>query len=511
MNVPGDLHGAMRPRRDPSTRLARLIDRAVVIARAGRLLDLLGRLVCASILAMLAVLLARAVGLGLAFPAGPIAVAAAVGVAAWQASRRWRWPDRLATAMAVERADPRIGERISRAVGFIGVPHDEPGTPKDPPVLELMAEALDEAATVLEGLNVDGSGDRHSVRGSLLSLRWPAAGLAAAAAVGIAFFAVPGRLVLPLADAFLPPRMPATISRVPPAETVSRLPKQAVAAAGRLAEAAATEERLAAALLTRFARSPGTAREELNRGEQDWLDEVASLQAVIAEDVGRDLAAVVAALEERDPTHAASLAGGLVRERVAKLASTAERIRGNQLAAASGLISGEVRPILAALGAWGVEPAGKTGPAFDRVQLVQRRIVSAIGLDGERATGAVDAGWRTPPADETELAPVDVTAKPSATATAGTDSAGQAAGGTTGDADGPGSGGSPTGGDVVTTPGDRLPAWVRAREPRSAETLLGDAFAAPPRYREAVNDYYLRLWAAESPAPPGRPTREAAP
>ncbi len=510
MNLSAESPGSMRSRRDASARLARLLDRAVVIARAGRLLDLVGRLVCAAILAMLAVLLARAVGLPLPFPAGPIAVAAAICIAGWQASRWWNWPDRLATAMAIERAHPRTGERISRAVAFIGVPRDEPGSQTDLPGFALMNEALDEAATALEGLADDRSG-RSPLRASLVPLQWPAAGLVSAVAVGIAMLVVPGRLVPSLADVFLPPRTPHEISRMPPAEPASRVPKEAVAAAGRLAEAAATEERLAAVLLARFARSPGTARDELGRGEQDWLDEIASLQAVIAEDVGRDLATLVAAVEDREPTLAAGLAGGLVRERVAKLARAADRIRGNQLAAASGLITGEMRPLLAALAGWGVKPTGKTGPAFDRAELAQRRIVSAIGGDAERWTGAVDAAARMPAADETEMAPVDATVKPSATATAGTDSAGDAAGGTAGDAGGPGGGAAPADGGLAIAPGDRLPAWVRAREERSTETLSGDPFAAPPRYRDAVNDYYRRLWTAESPPAIGPSTREAAP
>jgi len=372
-----------------------------------------------------------------------------------------------------------------------------------------MAVALDEAAMAVEGVGGDRSG--RQLLGPLVPLRWPAAGLASAVAVGIAMLVVPGRLVPPLVDAFLPPQSPHEISGVPPAEPASRVPEGVVAAAGRLAEAAATEERLAAALLVRFARSPGTARDELGRGEQDWLDEIASLQAVIAEDVGRDLAAIVAALEDREPTLARALAGGLVRERVAKLAGAAERIRGNQLAAASGLIAGEVRPLLAALAARGVEPTGKTGPAFDRAELVQRRIVSAIEGEGERWTGAVDAEERMPAGKETDLAPIDAAAKPSATATAGTDSAGDAAGGSTGDVGGPGGGAAPADGGAATVPGDRLPAWVRAREERSAESLSGDPFAAPSRYRDAVNDYYRRLWCAESPAAIGESTRGAAP
>lgn len=506
---PGSLE-SMRSRRDASARLARPLDRAVVIARAGRLLDLVGRLVCAAILAILAVLLTRAVGLGLPFPAGPIAVATAIGIAGWQASRRWKWPDRLATAMAIERAHPRIGEKISRAVAFINASCEKPVSQMDLPGVSLMTEALDEATAALEGVAIDRSG-RHPLRGPLIPLEWPTAGLASAVAFSIAMLVAPGRLVQPLADAFLPPRTVQEISRVPPVEPASRFPIGAVAAASRLAGAAATEERLAAALLARFARSPGVARDELSRGEQDWLDEIASLQAVIAEDVGRDLSAVVAAVEGREPTLAAKLAGGLVRERVARLARAADRIRGNQLAAASGLIMGEMRPLLVALAEWGVEPTRKAGPAFDRAELVQRRIMSAIGGARERATGAFDAEGRTPAAGETELAPVDAAVKPSATATAGIDSAGDAAGGTTGDAGGPGSGAAPADGGVVTAPGDRLPAWVRAREQRSAETLSGDPFAAPPRYREAVNDYYLRLWTSESPAEIGESTREAAP
>jgi len=536
MKVFHDTQGSMRPRRDASSRLARLLDRAVVVARVGQVLELAGRGVVAVVLAILAIVLACSLGFHLPFPTGLIVVAVAIGIAAWRGIRTWKWPDRLATAMALERAHPRIGETISRAVGFIGAASEKAGPPADLLAVDLIGEALEEAATAVEALSQDRSGNRHAIRGPLLPLRWPAAGIAAAVVVAVAFLAVPGRLVPQLAEAFFVPRPAEPIPRFVEAEPPTALPRAAVAAATRLAEAASTEERLAAALLARFARLPGGSREELTRVEQDWLDETAALQAAIADDIGRDLGTVVAAVAGTDPRIADELAGGgLVRERVAALEQAAERIRGNQLAAASGLITSQVRPILAALAECGVGPSGKTGPAFDRAELVQRRILSAIEADGDRLSATMTESGRIPNGNAGDLAPADGAGHgpaPSMLGTAATDRTAPGAGGTTGtggvpagdagstagdagstagDAGGPGSGGM-----AGTDAGPRLPAWVRAREERPVETLAGDDFSAPPRYRGAVDDYYRRLWAAESPTRPARAeqqqrTQEASP
>lgn len=525
MTPAGDAHGSMRPRRDASSRLARLLDRAVVFARLGRLLELVGRVLVAVAVAVLAIAIACSLGLRLPFPAGPIAVAAAIAIAARQGTRTWTWPDRLATAMALEKAHPRIGERISRAVGFIGMPSKTAGPPTDLPMVDLVAEAVEEAATAVESLAVDRSGKRHAIRGPLLPLRWPAAGLAAGVAIAVAVLAVPERLVPQLAEAFFLPRPARPIVGPVETEPPTALPKAATAAAVRLAEAAATEERLAVVLLARFARLPGGSREELTRREQDWLDETAAVQAAIADDIGRDLGTVVAAVARTDPRIADELAGGgLVRERVAALEQAAERIRGNQLAAASGLIASQVRPILSALGTYGVVPSGKTGPAFDRAELVRRRILAAIEADGDRVAAVAAEAGTIPKGNALDLAPADGAGRGPTPSTLGTaaietaaiDRTASQAAGTKGTGGGPagdagstaGTAGS-TGGTAgepasvaATDPGGRLPAWVRAREERPVETLAGDDFAAPPRYRAAVDDYYRRLWAVESPAGP---------
>ncbi len=533
MTLAGDAHGSMRPRRDASSRLARLLDRAVFVAQFGRLLELVARILVAVAVAVLAITVACSLGLRLPFPTGPIMVAAAIGIAVWLGTRKWNWPDRLATAMALERAHPRIGERISRAVGFIGRPSETAGPPTDLPMEDLVAEAVEEAATAIEALAGDRSGKRHAIHGPLLPVRWPAAGLAAGVAVVVAILAVPGRLVPQLAEAFFPPRPARPIARPVETDPPMALPKAATTAAARLAEAAAAEERLAVALLARFARLPGGAREELTRREQDWLDETAAVQAAIADDIGRDLGTVVAAVARTDPRIADELAGGgLVRERVAALEQAAERIRGNQLAAASGLITKQVRPILLALAECGVVPSGKTGPAFDRAELVRRRILSAIAADEDRLPATMTESGRTPTGTSGDLAPADGAERGPAPSMLGTTAidrvATQAAGttgtgrGTAGDADSTagsiaGSAGSTAGtaggpaSVAATDPEGRLPAWVRAREERPVETLAGDDFSAPPRYRAAVDDYYRRLWAVESPvgaAPPERQQRE---
>ena len=145
--------------------------------------------------------------------------------------------------------------------------------------------------------------------------RFAAAGLAAGIVITVAAMLAPDRLLRAVAEPFVGPWLTETIPRPVAGEPPTIVPEAAVAAAARLAEAAAVEERLAVALLARFARLPGGSREELPRHEQDWLDETAAVQAAVADDIGRDLATVVVAIGRTNSRLSADLAGGgLVRE-----------------------------------------------------------------------------------------------------------------------------------------------------------------------------------------------------
>ena len=191
----------MTPAPSPTERFRARIDAAVTVARAGTAAGVVGRLACVGAAAVVVV---AAVDLWLRRPgfwAGGSVVAAAIGLAAWRLlSSPARPPaDRLRIAQAIEAAHPELGERVSRAVGFLdampgsvrptgqaghaplqhGGSHPAAGSaPEISPVTRgLQSLAVEQAAAAVDGLG------RPPVPGLRMELLWWAAGLAAVAAV----------------------------------------------------------------------------------------------------------------------------------------------------------------------------------------------------------------------------------------------------------------------------------------------------------------------------------------
>jgi hypothetical protein len=175
----------MTPAPSPTERFRARIDAAVAVARAGTAAGVVGRLACVGAAAVVVV---AAVDLWLRRPgfwAGGSVVAAAIGLAAWRlfSSPARRPADRLRIAQAIEAAHPELGERVSRAVGFLdampGGSHPAGGSAREisPVTRGLQSLAVEQAAAAVDGLG------RPPVPGLRMELLWWAAGLAAVAAV----------------------------------------------------------------------------------------------------------------------------------------------------------------------------------------------------------------------------------------------------------------------------------------------------------------------------------------
>ena len=172
--------------------LQRAIDRRVATARVVHVLGISGRIACAAAGTWCA-LLALA-GL-VAAAQGPVidirilnAIAAATAVAtAWPVVRAAFpvWPTRLRIAIATEQAQPELGERISRAIGFLGEQQCGGATPAGAdhggsPALKALAIA--QAAEVADSIA------RPPIAGGARHLLLAAAGTAAL--LGLALVAV---------------------------------------------------------------------------------------------------------------------------------------------------------------------------------------------------------------------------------------------------------------------------------------------------------------------------------
>ena len=273
------------------------LDRAVLVAKAARLLGWLG---WGAVVAVAALLGEAAVHVLIA-PAGvpsgrwPVVAVVVVGaVAAW-----WRWagqaPTRLDVARAIEASHAELGERISRAVAFLDVPTD---VMQEPPLTDGFRElAIEDAARAGEVIR------RLPVPGLRLHAAWAAAGSVAVIA-GIAF----ARIVPHDSSA-------GRLGEVPSLDTPVVAPEvDHSQAAARLAAVAAVESRLAEILALRFAAAPGQMVDSLPDEQQRDLLRLAeihdeSLRAVHrirSELATKDTPAAQAAVQQLGPLENAS-------------------------------------------------------------------------------------------------------------------------------------------------------------------------------------------------------------
>lgn len=280
-----------------SATLRHRLDRAVVVAKAARLLGWLGRVAVVVVVA----LLGEAAVTALVAPAGlprtrwpTVAIVLVGAVAAW-----WRWagqaPSRLDVARASEASHAELGERISRAVAFLETP---PDVTQEPPLTQgLRALAIEDAARAGEVIR------RLPVPGLRLHAVWAVAGSVAL----ITWLAV-ARTVLHDSSAGRPPQVrsldtPAVVPQVDHAP-----------AAARLAAVAAVESRLAELLALRFAAAPGQTVDSLPGEQQRDLLRLAEIHAeslravhrIRSELATKDTPAAQAAVQQLEPLENAS-------------------------------------------------------------------------------------------------------------------------------------------------------------------------------------------------------------
>jgi hypothetical protein len=280
-----------------SATLRHRLDRAVVVAKAARLLGWLGRV---AVVAVAALLGAAAVGTLIA-PAGMlsgrwpvVAVVVAGAVAAW-----WRWagqaPTRLDVARASEASHAELGERISRAVAFLDVPTD---VTQEPPLTRGLRElAIEDAARAGEVIR------RLPVPGLRLHAAWAAAGSVAV----IAWLTFTGMMPHDSSAGRL--------GEVPSLDAPVVAPEvDHSQAAARLAAVAAVESRLAEILALRFAAAPGQTVDSLPGEQQRDLVRLAEIHAesqravhrIRSELATKDTPAAQAAVQQLGPFDDAS-------------------------------------------------------------------------------------------------------------------------------------------------------------------------------------------------------------
>jgi len=186
-------HQQMEPRLETAADvLQRAIDRRVATARVVHVLGISGRIACAAagtwcVLLALAGLVAAARGPVIDIRILNAIAAATAVVTAWPVVRAAFpvWPTRLRIAVATEQAQPELGERISRAIGFLGEQQSGGATPAGAdrggsPALKALAIA--QAAEVADSIA------RPPIAGGARHLLLAAAGTAAL--LGLALVAV---------------------------------------------------------------------------------------------------------------------------------------------------------------------------------------------------------------------------------------------------------------------------------------------------------------------------------
>ncbi|MFM1996420.1 MAG: hypothetical protein RLZZ111_807 [Planctomycetota bacterium] len=428
-----------------------------------------------------------------------------------------RWPTRLAVALETERRDPRLGERLSRAVTFLdGRVENGPGRSADAALASgLRRLAIEQAAAALPG--------RLAVPDEAADIKWMIAGALAGATALITALVVPASWGgAKHAGAKAGAAVTAPAAGAAAGADSAAMPDAARAALGRrLRAAAAIERRVAAVSAALFAEAPGAQRESLPRESQARLDRLAAIQAEVC-DVARAVrteirglaatpAAVVAAcLEQLDAFTAAGgatigeavaanrlgSAGDRALQAAAALAGAATALAGDSGAMEpEGAVPGDSRLARAALvldelAATGAHPADAAASSPSR-----GAAAVAAAANAERAPATPARGAAGDARDRGEsLARGDA-----ATASPRQATTGQAAEETVaGRPDGP------VAAPSVARQTDRgwRPPVPRLPESSAAPALIPED--APPAYRQAVAEYYRLL--RPLPAPAGEVT-----
>ena len=439
-----------------------------------------------------------------------LAVAAAPAAALlWRRISRDGWPSRLGIALATEAHVPRLGESLSRAVGFLD---EQPfGSPPLPPAArgfrQLAVEQVASAAQEAGGFVVPGFA---------ADVGWTAAGLAAVLLAWSSMTMLPKRwadavrrqVAAPSADASASPAAAGgnSIADEP-------WPSEARLAGTRLAGAAATERRLAGLLATIFARAPGLTAASLSPAARRELEALAAVPTECQREIDaarRLLSAALSAsaltaghgdrirraLSQLEPLEweARTIAADIAANRLHRAGDAALAVADTLAAAAATLgAATDAPPAQAAFGP--LAAAAAAAAALDRSLAAGTDSATVVAATGASPDGAATTGRDGP----TEAGSLVVAG--------GSGSAAAAPAGV-------GGGAEPR--RPSQLPADAAPieqVWSLRPGGERPQTTPEAVELGPPAYRSAIDTYYrLLLQSSSSPeSSPERPGRRSQP
>lgn len=466
-----------------AARLRAAIDRRVATARVVHGLGVAGRVGCAAACAWAAALLIGSFArVGVDARLMPGTVLAAAAIAAWFFSRRAiaSWPTRLSIALAAERAQPEIGERISRAIDFLGDPRagGDGSTALKAIAIEQAADAADRLATA-------------PIAGATRHL-----GFAAAATVALALLmiAAPRRdtastSAVATAQA---PGVDSSPAKVRPALDPRSETGQAAA---RIAALAGFERRLADSLAGWFAEAPGLATIDAPPRRRRAIAEAATLHddcmAGIAS-AAHVITAATAAEASGDSVALRKAMADLTRDADAAQGISAA-IRDHRLAAAAQAASHLADRLAAAAGLLGLPIADAGRQAFSEQQPNAGQAPASLDRDShaliDRLARLDRAVASASMAEGLEITEPAVASQPAAPAGAAAGPGGGAP------AESPQPGGLAPGGDGIERVWSLVPEQSLPLRPRAADA------ATFPSHRRAIDAYYRLLLEQKRPTP----------
>jgi hypothetical protein len=456
------------------------LDRTVAAAAAIRILGWLGRLACIAVAASLIV----AAGDAVVGPLATIVVWMACGgltccgaIAAWRQFAAPR-PRRLDIALAAEATAPQIGERISRAVGFLDdQAEDDLGGWKTLALADAAAAATQVARLPVPGLRGHAG--------------WLAAGSVMLACLAATSPWRPRSATVPEAG-HEPPSRDADDDRTRAAIDLTEL-------AAAISAQAAVEASLANCLGDRFARAPGIAADDLPAADRLDLARLADVHDDLAREIGRSRDAIASRAATMPAARAA--ADSLDDVDAALLDRATAAIADHRLATALRITTDTAAALTAAvrhLGHTTSLPEAREAELRSDGAVAARRLAATLAEIADRpAAGAARAAG---PNEIGRPAP-SATGPPTSAASPATSGGAADAGGVAtteprfGRGDGRQEPTAPPTARQPTPPWSRLPARVRPVLPRGAEPGI------PPAYRRAVDLYYKSLLDALPAAP----------
>jgi hypothetical protein len=311
--------------------LRRTLDRAVWLARGGRLLAACGGWIVAGCLVVAAAAMIDLLSqgrLGIAsLPRGTklavmLAVAAAPAAVAFrQRLARDGWPDRLGIALATEARHPHLGESLSRAVDFLAhepAPAERHATGRGETFRSkpVTARALEQMSVELAAAAARDAGG-PAVPGLLADAAWGVAGAMAPLVLLASLTFAPagwadavGRQLAAATETRRTTEQPVapTAAAAAASPAVAALPPEAMAAAAQVAAAAALERRLAELLADHFERAPGVPAEALPRAERRTVDDLAAIQGACLKTIAAAREAIRSAAESIDESSGSAVA-----------------------------------------------------------------------------------------------------------------------------------------------------------------------------------------------------------